>query len=313
MSSRRELWEALVVERDRAVRVARSRGAKPDEVDDVVQEATVRVAAMDDVDLVRVGPLLTVVVANLVTDRHRARARSERLERRLTGQVLAYVPPDEAVCDEGEARWLRRVASELLSEQDRRVLEMRAQGLSLGASAEALGVTYKAAERALARARTHMKRAWSATAALAGFLLGRPMTKGQSAAPAAVALAAAVLATAIGGAAWPRSAAPAERPLQTARIAPTAAVEVSPPDAPAPRTIPPQAPAPPQQPPPQPRTAGGAASGSTLAGTGKIGLGGLEAEQRVERRREDETMLETVHRCLREGLVVSESYIGCPS
>lgn len=304
---RDELWDALVLERDRAVRVARSRGAPPDDVDDVVQEATARVAAMEDVDVARVGPLLTVVVANLVTDQHRTRVRSARLEKRLAAQLLHASSPDEAVCDDAEARWLHSVAAELLSEQDRRVLELRAQGLSVGASAEALGVTYKAAERALARARARMKKAWSATAALAGLLLGRPWSKGQAATPAA-AMAAAVVAVAIGG--WGQLAPPAE----AAPLAEAPAPVGSP--VPQPRStgsVPTQAR---QAPPAAPRPAPAASrdpSGSRIAGTGPVRVGRLETAQSVERRREDETLLETAQRCLRDGLVVSQSYVGCPS
>jgi len=63
--------------------------------------------------------------------------------------------------------WSRRLA---LSAQDRRVFELRAQSKAVPHIADELGLTYKAAENALGRARAHLRAAWRATAALLGLL-----------------------------------------------------------------------------------------------------------------------------------------------
>jgi RNA polymerase sigma factor (sigma-70 family) len=168
-ATRDEVWQAVLAHRERAVRVARSRCASPQDVDDVVQEAMLRVAAMPKVDLPRVGPLLTTVVANLIADSWRSASSAARAQERLVGWQGAQPGPDEAVCDELAARWLwsRRA---VLSEQDRRVLELRVEGLAPADVAQRLGLTLKGVEASFTRARSGMRKAWRAAAAVAGGL-----------------------------------------------------------------------------------------------------------------------------------------------
>ena len=75
MRARPELWAALLAERDRAERVARARCRSRQDAEDCAQEAMARVAAMPDVDLTRIGPLISTVVAHLAVDTHRYAAR----------------------------------------------------------------------------------------------------------------------------------------------------------------------------------------------------------------------------------------------
>ena len=97
-----ERLSAVVAHRPRLVALALSRGAG-DEAEDVAQEALLRVALRRDVDLERVAPYLSKVVANLCNDLHR-RARA--------GEVLAVhrgLHPrergfDETLCDRAEAQ-----------------------------------------------------------------------------------------------------------------------------------------------------------------------------------------------------------------
>lgn len=118
MATTPELWQALIACRDRAERVARARGARRDDVDDIVQEAISRIARMPHVDLDRVGTLVTVVVARLVADRYRAVATATRHAPRLVD--LDAAGADEALLDQAEAAWLwsRR---DILGDQDRLV------------------------------------------------------------------------------------------------------------------------------------------------------------------------------------------------
>lgn len=195
---RDQVWLAVLAERERAVRVARARGSHVQDVEDVVQEAMARVAAMPHVDLARVGPLLTTVVANLVVDGHRGRARNLKAVRRLESERLVQEPADDDILDVAEARWLRsRLCA--LSAQDARVLELRAEGLSPAEAAGVLGVTLKAVDNAFTRARGRMQAVWRTTAALVSLLGIRPLrhVRGPAPAMAAVGAWAAVVALAL--------------------------------------------------------------------------------------------------------------------
>lgn len=309
-----DVWAALLDNRERAIRVARARGAHPDDVEDVVQEAMARVAAMADVDLARVGSLVTVVVANLAVDGHRARARGVRLDERFAAGSVPEPPPDEAVCDTDEARWLWSLREEL-GEQDRRVLELRADGRSLAEAADELGVTYKAAENALGRARKRLKTAWAVTAALLGILWGRrPFRVGT----ASVSLPAAVLAAATFGAVAPAQSLPGvatpadvgrpavvrtdlgaaglsnERPASPSAAAPD-------------HTTRPPAPAPSSKP---RDDHAGDGRGSLFDTT--VEVMEHEVTVTVERHETGRTLTEEIEHCLREGPVVRPDLIGCP-
>lgn len=306
MSSDRDaLWAELMETRERATRVALARGAARDDVDDIVQEALARVAAMPNVDLARVGPLVTVVVANLVTDAYRSAARASRAAPRLAEH--ASRPPEEEILDRAEARWLwsRRV---VLGDQDRRVLELRAQGLTVDATASALGVTYKAADRAFSRARSRMREVWRATAAAIGLLAARPgrRTPGQATTAAVFAVATAVLALLPVTHDTP-DAEPVPPPVQLQRAM------TSPFREPLPIAVgqrgavgPGQAAA---------RIGGAAPAGAPdrrEAATGPVTIGKLGTSGvTVRERARDESFQETVQRCLDQGVEVSPTYVGC--
>lgn len=304
MDDRDGVWQCLVESRERAIRVARARGAAPDEVDDIVQEAMVRVAGMPRVDTDRIGPLLTVVVANLVTDRHRARSRARRLEQRLAAGADICPAPEEAVCDAAEARWLLSRTAQL-NERDRRALEMRMAGLSVGAAADALGVTYKAAEHALGRARARLRELAKATAGMLPVLLGRRRWAGRP--PATVAVAAAVI-VGVAAAPWHAAAAPPPaadgRTEQAARY--VAQAEVLPLRARA-RTRTPRPAA-------EVVRARAAARGPAerIVVAGPVTAGGVRyGGAHVDSQHDEETFAETVQRCLRKGLAVTPDGVEC--
>jgi RNA polymerase sigma-70 factor (ECF subfamily) len=316
-ADRSELWSALLAERDRAKRVARARCSSPHDAEDCVQEAMARVAAMPDVDASRVGPLLSTVVANLATDTHRARARAARAEPRLVAAGLPHPSPEEEVCDVLEARWLwdRRME---LPDQDRAVLELRTEGRTAGQAAEALGVTYKAAESAYTRARSRMMKIWRTAAALLGILWGRPARESApvtvpvaaSATIAVLALLTAVLPGAGGRAEAGEGAGPRRIPA-AATLPATASAK-----APAPAGLRPERTAPSSSPPVSPgaqtapRPAPVAAPRAVLlpgAAAGPIYAPDVQGGQQ----RTDESLTDTVGRCLREGVVVTPTYVNC--
>jgi RNA polymerase sigma factor (sigma-70 family) len=167
-----ERWDAVLEHRERALRVARARLTDPYDVDDAVQEGMARVVAMPNLDLDRIGPLLSTVVANVAIDTHRRQDRWARLENKLTTSQITAQPHDEPVCDAAEARWLQEQLASL-APRERAVVELRAEGRSVAETASLLGISYKAVESAFTRGRTALKALWRTTLVGVGALVLR--------------------------------------------------------------------------------------------------------------------------------------------
>lgn len=301
-----ELWHAVVAQRARALRVARARCQDPQDAEDCVQEGMARVASMSDVDPARIGSLLTTVVANLAVDVHRAGARASRLRVRLSAQADLHERPEESICDAEEARWLWASRS-VLAEQDRAVFERRAAGQSVRETAHALGITYKAAESAYTRARRTMRAVWRSTAAALGLLWRPHREPAGTPVPVMVAATAAIVIAVLLLMPWaalapegdkgasPVLAAPS-RPLldravpASATAAPPAVQQV---------TTTRARPAPPPS--------------RVLISTPAVGVAGLRTRGGVqlERRDPDESMIDTVERCVRAGVTISLNRVAC--
>jgi RNA polymerase sigma factor (sigma-70 family) len=303
-SDRELLWSAVLAERPRAERVARARCATPQDAEDCVQEAMARVVSMPSVDTRRVGPLLATVTANLAADTHRGRARAARAEPRLHAALVHEETPEETLCDAAEARWLWQ-RTEVLAAQDRRVLALRAQGRSAAETALALGLTYKAAESAYTRARSKMRAVWRATAAALGILWARPPRRtAETAALAAavVALAFVLLPSIDGEAAVP--------PLPARQ--PTASDALGGPS-PSPDPVPPAPATTAAAPLPSARAEPAAVRPSEIL----IRSQPLTVDRTtvgataVGREREEETLGQTLERCLSHGLVLTPGYVDC--
>ena len=157
--------------RDHLRRVARARVADPRDADDLVHEAMLRVVTLPSVDDATVPGLLSTVVMRLAVDRARHQRRADDLTRRLAGRTDPAAPVDEAACDRSEAAWLAARLTGLPA-NDRAVLLSRADGHRTGAVADRLGITQKAAECALTRARRTLRALWRTTLVLA---LGAPV------------------------------------------------------------------------------------------------------------------------------------------
>ncbi len=316
---RQALWEALLAQEDRARRVARARSGSRHDVDDLVQEGMARVAAMPEVDLERVGPLLTTVVMNLAVDGHRRDSQANRLRRRVAGRREVQGSVEEEVCDDHEARWLHGQVQGL-SGQDRRAVELRAAGLTLPEIADELGVTYRAAEGALGRARTRLRRAWAATAALLWpFALGRARRLSVLAGPptAAAALVAVVILT-TGSAPHAAAGTPPQTPAgpapHDAHAAERGTAGPTPQTRSATATPSPTAVTGRGRPgPATARPAPAATPGSqSVATTPPLRVGDAHAgPATVDRARPDEPFLDTVRRCLRDGLSTDPQGLGC--
>jgi DNA-directed RNA polymerase specialized sigma24 family protein len=293
------------------VRVALARGAAHDDVDDIVQEAMSRVAGMSDVDTTRIGSLLTVVVAHLVVDRHRGEVREARLRRQLLAAAMAPgpPPPDETVCDRDEARWLWARAVQL-TEQDRAVLRLRAQGKSAAAAAAELGITLKAAENALARARQRLHAVWKSTVAVTALTWARLVRRQPSYANVvALAVASSLVFLAVPwwdyyGATSPSNVRPSSQSIlrETAhRDWPASTAEGN---AAAAHSRLRQAIG---RRPTQSRPPDAVATGPIHA-AGVATTGG-----HVRRRHGDETLEQTLERCVHKGVTVSPYKVGCNS
>ena len=162
-------WDVLVAHRDELLRLARSRTLSWDDAEDCVQEALTRAVQFEGLDLERAGAFLATTTIRLTTDLHRARQRQARLALRVEGLGAATHDFADDIADSALARWLHQQTAEL-SEQEQAVLSARVDGGSSRDAAEALGISLRAAESSLTRARTKLQSAWAKVAVVVGAL-----------------------------------------------------------------------------------------------------------------------------------------------
>ena len=142
---------------------------------------------------------VSLVAKRRAVDEMRRQVRSSRRMATLAGQRQATEnDPADAVADADEARWLMAQV-ERLPLVTRRVVEtMATDALTARAAAAQLGITSRAAESHLLRARQRLKAKWTATAALVWPLLMRVRrAAGHAAVRGSAALSAACMVTAI--------------------------------------------------------------------------------------------------------------------
>jgi len=150
-----ECWQAMTPLRDEVILRVRRRIARPGEAEDAVHEAMMRLAArgLADLDARRLQALLARVACGIAIDC----ARRAQRERRLLPLIAATADtsPDELAADRGHARWLAGAAN--LGRMEKEALLHAAAGRRLDETAALLGVSYKAAESALHRARRKLR------------------------------------------------------------------------------------------------------------------------------------------------------------
>jgi RNA polymerase sigma factor (sigma-70 family) len=161
----------VYAERDRLLRIARSRTLNEAEAEDCVSEAMLRCVEFEGLDEERLGAFLTTVTVRLCADQHRARARLLRTGGRMAGPD-AEPGPEENVCERAEAAWLATHLRRLPAHQ-RRVVEARAAGLSCADVARRFDVSVDAVKSAVARARTSVRAAMASSFGLLPPILGR--------------------------------------------------------------------------------------------------------------------------------------------
>lgn len=150
-------WPAIVAHRERLLRIARRRCPTLQDAEDVVHEAMVRCATFADLDDERLGQFLTSVTVRLCADVYRHADRSLRAFGRVVSDDVEPGPED-AACQAADAVVLAELLR-TLPDRQRAVLVDRARGLSMQQICSHRGLTYKAAESALARARGTMRTA----------------------------------------------------------------------------------------------------------------------------------------------------------
>lgn len=206
-------WERAWEEVPRLLRIAGRRSLNRYDAEEVVQEAILRCVTHPGLDPDRLAAMLTTVTVRLCVDRLRDRLAAERATARM------HVPRPNDVESVADVICLVAEAANLAGHERAAVLG-RLLGLTVQETADALGVTYKAAESALDRARRKLRAAWTATLGVLGWL--RPRLRVGTPATAATAAAGAVLAVASVLAAAPSVRAVAGDDLGSAAFRPAA-------------------------------------------------------------------------------------------
>lgn len=186
-------WELVASHRDRLLPVALARCTSRADAEDAVHEAMVRAVTYADLDEARLRAFLTTVTVRLCIDQHRRRERDLRAGTAVFHGAVDDLGPEPDACDRAEAAWVADVLA-TLPERQREVVEARAAGADLAETARRLHLSYRAVESALARARTQVRAAMAAGAAvLAAFARRARYAAAPAGAMTAVSLTAAVV------------------------------------------------------------------------------------------------------------------------
>ena len=169
-----ERWQLADQFRSRLVTYAYARLGNMHDAEDCASEAILRAVSFAELDEARISQFLFTLTQRLCVDVLRARARETRALQRAFGPAPGE--PDEDICDRDEAQWVLSLVSSLPPGEG---FAMRA--LAAGArpkeAAQTLGVTAKAFESAVGRARKRLKVAWQATLGLAAVAATRIASK----------------------------------------------------------------------------------------------------------------------------------------
>ena len=163
-------WSDIAAHRERLLRIARRRCATREDAEDIVSEAMLRCATFEGLDNARIEQFLTAVTVRLCADAFRKSERCGRALVKLVSDPDVTPGPEDELLGGVDAEVLDALMASLPDRQ-RAVLFDRAHGLSVTQIASRHALTYKAAESALARARSAMRAALAgAFGAVAAFL-----------------------------------------------------------------------------------------------------------------------------------------------
>jgi len=201
-------------ERDRLLAIARRRTASVAEAEDVVSEAMTRALECPDVDPSRAAAWLTAVTIRLCIDHARDRARAPK---RWLYSMQTYPGTNEFEADVIDTLSAAAIAPLLddMPEQQRRALQLRADGEPVAAIAKTMALSEKAVESLLGRARVAARTIVAGLGSCATIVAGlaRRHDPGQSSAAVSTAMAFAM--TTVVAANFGAPATPGQRPTAT--------------------------------------------------------------------------------------------------
>lgn len=297
-------------ERDRLLAIARHRVASTAEAEDVVSEAMTRALECPDVDAARVAAWLTAVTIRLCIDHVRDRARAPK---RWLYSMQTYPGTNEFEADVIDTLAAAAIAPLLddMPEQQRRALQMRADGESVAAIATAMSLSEKAVESLLGRARVAARNIVAGLGSGAAMAAGLLRRQSQTQAPAALSTAMAFAMTTVaavhfdvpGSTGTPPAAAPVVRPVIAV-------------DGP----LPPRArelllnPASVQFAPPTVSLGNGRTTNGVVRPVRDMNVGVVKVHDNGSARvGSNESLMESLRACITEGIEISPNYVGCRS
>ncbi|MBT2443571.1 sigma-70 family RNA polymerase sigma factor [Streptomyces sp. ISL-36] len=177
-------WQRMWSHREQLLKVARRRSMSAEDAEDAVQEAMLRGAQNTHLDEARLGAWLTTVTMRLCVDRYRQVHREAEVGSAPKLTVPGPVPVEEAVCDRAEARWVAYRSRELPARQAQ-ALRLKSEDRDVEEIAREMGLSCRAVESLLARARRTLRNSLAGTLALGLWLIGRGRDQaGQAGVPA---------------------------------------------------------------------------------------------------------------------------------
>jgi RNA polymerase sigma-70 factor (ECF subfamily) len=151
-------WNLIIGERDRLLRLARSRLGGSLDAEDCVHEALVRAVTFERLDERRIGAFLTTITVHACIDHQRRVTRDRHLIERMpiAGAATVAESDEPRLCDRAAGRWLLGKVS-ALGAREQQVMLARALGMSTAEAAQQLRISHKSAESAFTRARSRLR------------------------------------------------------------------------------------------------------------------------------------------------------------
>lgn len=298
-------------DRDRLLAIARRRVASTAEAEDVVSEAMTRALECPDVDPARAAAWLTAVTIRLCIDHSRDRAQAPK---RWLYSMRTYPGTNEFEDDVIDTLSAAAIAPLLddMPEQQRRALQMRADGDTVATIAVAMSLSEKAVESLLGRARVAARSIVAGLASGALMVAGLLRRQSQSQASAAISTAMAFAMTTVAAVHFVPPSGVGGPQVGTAAVEAVVAVD---------------GPAPPRAPesilglsalefaPSDSSPRGDAVPAREVvrpAGDVTVGIVKLH-DSGAGRTGADESLADSLLACVQEGIEISPSYVGCRS
>ena len=318
-----ERWAVLSLHRDRVVSVLRGRGFAAEDAEDAAHDALLQLMAHPALDLARAGSLLTVVAMRRCCDRQRSHTREQRAAHRLGRLDAMHASPVDWALDRVEAESVVGHVHRLPQRQ-RDVVGHHAVGFTTAETARTMGISPKAAESALSRARITLRAiAWGASAALL-WAVRRARTMSASPASAAAATMTVGLLAGVVPASGHRSAAPVDVEQPFTHVSPVSRTGAHAPERPfddAARVAPNLSSQQPRtgHPAAAPAAAQTSVAPSALAPRQSVDVSAAGGQHHVgndgitvQTTHSDATFAQSLQQCVSQGVSTDTQHLGCP-